>query len=1057
MKRFYLFTILAALLLAASWGCGDDTDDEEDAIEEQDTTGDEVSVETECDNDEDDDGDGDIDCDDSDCIGDPACPTECGDGVLTIDEECEPGEDEDACTADEVCNAGCECEAFCGNGTYESDLEECEPGEDESECTADEVCNNACECEAACGNGTYESDLEECEPGEDESECVESEFCNAGCECEVFCGNGTFESDLEDCEPGVDEDGCEADEFCDADTCDCLPLCGNGELDEGEECEPGVDETECEWFEACAPGSCACEAACGNGAFEPGHETCEPGVDETACGEYMTCAADCTCLGEYCGDGYVYYYMGEECDMGEANGPGSRCSDECKLQAICGDHYADWPETCDDGNTDDDDGCSSECQAEGEDIPNVCGDGIVVPWEQCEPGFEGMCPEGYACSPEYCHCMYVYCTDGMIMGDEECEFDWMGYPLEDNPCGSGDFADFPYCSYETCTCMASMCGDGDIDGDEQCEFGEGVMGDCSGETPACDWDTCLCVAAECGDGQYTEGAEECDFDWMYWGDLGCSDQYCDLDTCTCVDSLCGDGYIEADEECDFDPETGEVLEDIPCGSGEYSGLPTCDPIDCTCVLEYCGDGTVDEGEECEVDAGCESDAPRCEGCQCVAEECPEGVTPIEITDDFLEDDGFWHVTGTQPDTVIGFYNFSYDCWSSGPETVYTFSPPTDGVYVITTLSDTTDFDTVLLVLAECGGADDDFIDCNDDSYETLQSTLDHDFSEGATYYIIVDSYGSSGAAGEFELTIGELTEAGEGEDCDAFAACAGEGLECINGTCQTPADPVLDEDADLYAALEPPAGNYLINFTGSDANHDVRALVWTPLDSDGEPLTESTFGWILNDSSLQYTGEDGVFEGLAGVSLDSLPRYGIAVEDVAGIGYFVVDSLGAETEPAAVDLADAIAVQDTEGDPCPVPPLGSYLTCDEGMTCEPDASPATPFDGSCAAASGDAPVILDVIPTAYWLSDCGEGDDYAVWSLTGLAGHGVGVWQVDGDFFGEDGPLTNATPWDYPPYVWSFSDGVCLGGTAADLMGETLTFSVRDLAGQWSEGYDLVH
>ena len=93
----------------------------------------------------------------------------------------------------------------------------------------------------------------------------------------------------------------------------------------------------------------------------------------------------------------------------------------------------------------------------------------------------------------------------------------------------------------------------------------------------------------------------------------------------------------------------------------------------------------------------------------------------------------------------------------------------------------------------------------------------------------------------------------------------------------------------------------------------------------------------------------------------------------------------------------------------------------------------------------------------YWLSFCGEGNDYALWSLNGLADLGVGAWQVDGDFFGEDGPLTNATPWNYPPYVWAFSSGVCLGGTAADLMGETLTFTVRDLAGQWSEGYDLVH
>jgi cysteine-rich repeat protein len=60
-------------------------------------------------------------------------------------------------------------------------------------------------------------------------------------------------------------------------------------------------------------------------------------------------------------------------------------------------------EECDDGNTDDGDGCSSTCHLE------FCGDGIAQPGigEQCDGGDDSMCPEG--CQSD-CRCPHGACV-----------------------------------------------------------------------------------------------------------------------------------------------------------------------------------------------------------------------------------------------------------------------------------------------------------------------------------------------------------------------------------------------------------------------------------------------------------------------------------------------------------------------------------------------------------------------------------------------------------------------------------------------------------------------
>ena len=128
-------------------------------------------------------------------------------------------------------------------------------------------------------------------------------------------------------------------------------------------------------------------------------------VDDNACDNYAyrTIIIDCEEEG-YCGDGIVD--VGEECDLGENNGEVctppydgtcTYCSNNCEeitlSDGYCGDGIIQGPqEECDDGNTDNGDGCSSTCQEEQqeqciEDISvrysylNSYGTGIAIAYE----------------------------------------------------------------------------------------------------------------------------------------------------------------------------------------------------------------------------------------------------------------------------------------------------------------------------------------------------------------------------------------------------------------------------------------------------------------------------------------------------------------------------------------------------------------------------------------------------------------------------------------------------------------------------------------------------
>jgi cysteine-rich repeat protein len=133
----------------------------------------------------------------------------------------------------------------------------------------------------------------------------------------------------------------------------------------------------------------------------------------------------------------------------------------------------DGVEMCDDGNTDETDGCNTMC------LPGACGDGVVQMGEQCDDGNRDTADDCPACQLAFCgdgfiHAGIEICDDGNLDTDDACIA-----PL----------------------CVPAECGDGFVQaGVEECDDANVDVGDACPE----------CMNAVCGDGFKYVGVEECD-------------------------------------------------------------------------------------------------------------------------------------------------------------------------------------------------------------------------------------------------------------------------------------------------------------------------------------------------------------------------------------------------------------------------------------------------------------------------------------------------------------------------------------------------------------------
>jgi cysteine-rich repeat protein len=184
-----------------------------------------------------------------------------------------------------------------------------------------------------------------------------------------------------------------------------------------------------------------------------------------------------------CGDG-ILVGDPEECDDGNADDEDG-CTAAC-TRARCGDGVT-WHgrEDCDDGNRIDTDACRVTC------LRATCGDGVI--WSGVEGCDDGNRTAGDGCSAA---CLIESCGNAIADPGEECDE------------GSANRDDAPCLP----TCRANRCGDGKICSGAGCGARLGtVLEQCDDGNDADD-DACVkaCRTAACGDGHVHRGVEACD-------------------------------------------------------------------------------------------------------------------------------------------------------------------------------------------------------------------------------------------------------------------------------------------------------------------------------------------------------------------------------------------------------------------------------------------------------------------------------------------------------------------------------------------------------------------
>ena len=194
---------------------------------------------------------------------------------------------------------------------------------------------------------------------------------------------------------------------------------------------------------------------------------------------------------------------------------------------LCGNGIIDDGETCDDGDTAMNDGCSSTCAIESgwnctgtpSNCTTTCGDGIIAGVESCDDGTTAAgdgCSStcsvetGWNCSGTPSNCS-VICGDGLLIGDESC--DDGNAALNDGCNNICDVEAGWICTGTPSNCITT-CGDGLAAGLESCDDGNSAPNDgcsstcmiesgwnCTGAPSEC--------ATTCGDG-VAAGSETCD-------------------------------------------------------------------------------------------------------------------------------------------------------------------------------------------------------------------------------------------------------------------------------------------------------------------------------------------------------------------------------------------------------------------------------------------------------------------------------------------------------------------------------------------------------------------
>ena len=367
--------------------------------------------------------------------------------------------------------------------------------------------DNECDEALDCGTDFHlicENDACTVTPGAGANECTQSIGCGQHTECrneQCIVVDGVAANECGGPEDCIAFDTASSRSSSDVTIIASVSRCGDGVVDPGEECDLGAQNS--------APGT-------GGGC------SCDPSV--AGCIAPVSGITWEGCRWPRCGDGLVnndvrygsilvnFDLVHEECDDGNSqNGDG--CSALCTIELeapqlaisepVCGDGSIDSGEQCDDGNVRSGDGCSALCTTEQTIVAaaSICGNGTFDPGEECD---DNNRRDNDGCNST-CLLEIGICGDGIVQSllGEQCEQSTHNVSL-------------PYACVD-CRFVSASCGDGTVDAGEECDNGPLNSRDADAD---CRPD---CALSRCGDG-VLDSSELCDDGNRRRGD-GC-DSFC---------------------------------------------------------------------------------------------------------------------------------------------------------------------------------------------------------------------------------------------------------------------------------------------------------------------------------------------------------------------------------------------------------------------------------------------------------------------------------------------------------------------------------------------------
>ena len=215
------------------------------------------------------------------------------------------------------------------------------------------------------------------------------------------------------------------------------------------------------------------------------------------------------------------------------------------------------------------------------------------------------------------------------------------------------------------------------------------------------------------------------------------------------------------------------------------------------------------------------------------------------------DANHWTFVGNLPD---GGSEIAGTCGGGGPEKIYGFTVPADGVWRFDTFGVETDFDTVLYLLNTCPSqADGQNLRCSDD-VSSLASGMLKELHAGDVVYLVVDAYGPSG--GNFRMNIAQLPVVAAHAVCDTFSevdACSDEHYcYALNVPGQLPA-----AQGTCVSALNPP----VINSVAALRTGDVLGLQVDGSDPEGDATGSYLVELLAGNRAQIIDAQTGATEG----------------------------------------------------------------------------------------------------------------------------------------------------------------------------------------------------